>query len=327
MIAEVELLIPSRVGVDKPEKKPPRLGVVEEELGTIMSTQIADNAKTVVDKALASIGDIATLPEITIKIIQIVEDPKSTARDLHDIIKNDPALSVKVLKVVNSAFYGLPGQVASVDRAIILLGLSAVKNIAIAASIARLFKGRRISEHFSASDLWRHSVGVAVVAADIAKAAPHDVLVDEVFVAGMIHDIGMMVERQAYADAFANVVNRCMDGKTNMLEAERKLIGADHQAFGVGLTTKWKFPRHLRAAVGFHHNPEALSPELQNLATLIQLADVLCCQEKVGFYLTAADGQISQNTLERLKVTPQQVEELRVDLPQLVADAEVSLGA
>ncbi|MFQ5494669.1 MAG: HDOD domain-containing protein, partial [Phycisphaerae bacterium] len=108
-----------------------------------MTIDTTDKAQVVVDKAIASIGDLATLPEVTIKIIEIVEDPKSTARDLHEVIKNDPALSVKILKVVNSAFYGLPGQVASVDRAIILLGLSAVKNIAIAASIARLFKGKR----------------------------------------------------------------------------------------------------------------------------------------------------------------------------------------
>ena len=101
-----------------------------------MTVETADKTKMLVDKALSSIGDIATLPEVTIKIIELVEDPKSTARDLHEVIKRDPALSVKVLKVVNSAFYGLPGQVASVDRAIILLGLSAVKNIAIAASIA-----------------------------------------------------------------------------------------------------------------------------------------------------------------------------------------------
>ena len=82
-----------------------------------MTVETAERAKQIVDSAMASIGDIATLPEVTIKIIELVEDPKSTARDLHDVIKNDPALSVKVLKVVNSAFYGLPGQVASVDRA------------------------------------------------------------------------------------------------------------------------------------------------------------------------------------------------------------------
>src|SRR3989304_2874428 len=135
-----------------------------------MSVETVDKAKLVVANALSSIGDLATLPEVTIKIIELVEDPRSTARDLHQVIKNDPALSVKVLKVVNSAFYGLPGQVASVDRAIILLGLSTVKNIAIAASIARLFKGKRISEQFSASDLWLHSVAVAGAARALTKS-------------------------------------------------------------------------------------------------------------------------------------------------------------
>ncbi len=292
-----------------------------------MTVETTDNAKHVVDKALASIGDLATLPEVTIRIIEIVEDPKSTARDLHEVIKNDPALSVKVLKVVNSAFYGLPGQVASVDRAIILLGLSAVKNIAIAASIARLFKGKRISEHFSAADLWRHSVAVAVAGRSLAKCSPHPVMTDEIFVAGLIHDIGSLVERQTHPDEFAEVIDRCMTSDINFLECERELIGADHQAFGAGLTVKWKFPRHLRAAVGFHHNPESLSVELQNMATIIQVADIMCCQEQIGFPLTARDGEITPAMLDTLGISQEQLDEIREALPEQVEDAEVSLSS
>lgn len=290
-----------------------------------MTVETADNAKVIVEKALAAVGDIATLPEVTIKIIEIVEDPKSTARDLHEVIKNDPALSVKVLKVVNSAFYGLPGQVASVDRAIILLGLSAVKNIAIAASIARLFKGRRISERFSAADLWRHSVAVAVSARTMARLSPHPVMSDEVFVAGLIHDIGTLVERQVFPDQFAEVIYRCEQANIDFLECERQVIGADHQAFGVGLTTKWKFPRHLRAAVGFHHNPEALSVELRNIATLIHIADVLCCQEKIGFYLTAQHSVVTEDMLDPLGITYEQFDELRSTLIDQVTEAEATL--
>ena len=290
-----------------------------------MTVDTADSVKAIVDKALSSIGDIATLPEVTIKIIEIVENPKSTARDLHEVSKNDPALSVKVLKVVNSAFYGLPGQVASVDRAIILLGLSAVKNIAIAASIARLFKGKRISEQFSAADLWRHSVAVAVVGRSLAKCSPHPVMTDEVFVAGLIHDIGTLVERQVYPDQFAEVIDRCCGSDCDFLQCEREIVGADHQAFGVGLTTKWKFPRHLRAAVGFHHNPETLSVELRNMAMLIQLADILCCQEKIGFYLTAQHGQVTTELLDALGITPEQLEEVREQLAEQVAEAEATL--
>ena len=292
-----------------------------------MAVETADNAKLIVDKALSSIGDLAALPEVTIKIIEIVEDYKSTARDLHDVIKNDPTLSVKILKVVNSAFYGLPGQVASVDRAIIILGLSAVKNIAIAASIARLFKGKKISRHFRASDLWRHSVGVAVAARSLAKVSPHPSMTDEIFVTGLIHDIGMLVERQSFRDQFAEVIDRCSETGQDFLECERQIIGADHQAFGVGLTTKWKFPRHLRAAVGFHHNPEALSVELRNMATLIQVADVLCCQEKIGFYLTAQGDTIEPHMLETLGISEKQLEEVRAVLPETVEEAEATFAS
>ena len=182
------------------------------ESGSSVSVETVENVNTVVDKALASIGEIATLPEVTIRIIEIVEDDKSTARDLHDVIKNDPALSVKILKVVNSAFYGLPGQVASVDRAIMMLGLSAVKNIAIAASIARLFKGKRISEQFSAADLWRHGLSVAVAGKCIAKLSPNPALRDEIFLAGLIHDLGTLVERQSFPEKFAEVIQPCTDG-------------------------------------------------------------------------------------------------------------------
>ncbi len=95
----------------------------------------------IVHDAIKEISNIATLPEVTLKIIKLVEDPDSTAQDLNKIISNDPALGARVLKVVNSAFYGLPGQIGSINRAIVLLGLNAVKNIAIAASLAKLFRG------------------------------------------------------------------------------------------------------------------------------------------------------------------------------------------
>lgn len=294
-----------------------------------MTVETADNkAQQIVDKALSSLGGIATLPQVTIKIIEIVEDPKSTARDLHEVIKTDPALSVKVLKVVNSAFYGLPGQIANVDRAIVLLGLAAVKNIAIAASIARLFRGKRISEHFSATDLWRHGVGVAVACRLLAKVSPHHAVPDEAFVAGLIHDIGSQIERQAFPEQFARVIDTCMvDPQMDFMDCERSLIGADHQAFGVGLTTKWKFPRHLRAAVGFHHTPEAVSDELRNLCLLVQTADILCCQEKLGFYLTHRGQTITAEMLEALGITEEQLQEVRETLTQAVSDAEATLAS
>lgn len=290
-----------------------------------MNVEVASQDATVVARALASVSDIATLPEVTVKIIKIVEDPNSTARDLHVVIKTDPALSAKVLKVVNSAFYGLPGQIASVDRAIILLGMSAVKNIAVAASIARLFKSGKMSEQFSAKDLWRHSVAVAVAAQMIARASGQPAGLDEAFLAGLIHDIGVLVERQAFSEQLSDVIARCSAGEGNFGHLETEVIGADHQAFGDALTTKWKFPRHLRAAVGFHHRPESLSVELQKFGSSVCLADILCCRQKLGFYLTAQDIEITEELLNAAGINAAQFDGIAERLEEEVEDAESTL--
>jgi HD-like signal output (HDOD) protein len=276
-----------------------------------MGVEIVSESKAVVAKALSVIGDIATLPEVTVKIIEVVEDPRSTARDLHDIIKRDPALSAKVLKVVNSAFYGLPGQIAGIDRAIVLLGLSAVKNLAIAASIARLFKGGKISEHFDAKELWRHSVAVGLTSRLIGRMNGEVASTDELFVGGLIHDLGILVERQAFPERLGEVCDRCAAGEGTFTELEDKVIGANHQQFGEALTTKWRFPRHLRAVIGFHHRPDDLSTELQRLGCLVYLADVLCCHEDVGFSQTAVHQEITQELLDVVGITVEQLTEVR----------------
>jgi HD-like signal output (HDOD) protein len=290
-----------------------------------MAVEAATREKTVVAKALASTGDIATLPEVTVKIIEIVEDSRSTVRDLHEIIKRDPALSTKVLKVVNSAFYGLPGQIASVDRAIILLGLSAVKNIAIAASISRLFKGGRISSHFSARDLWEHSVAVGVAARAVARATGMVAAPDEVLLAGLIHDLGLLVERQAFPDQLAEVCDRAAAGEASFLDLEVEVIGADHQVFGDALTTKWRFPRTLRAAIGYHHFPDRLSPELQPFGMAVRVADILCCKEKLGFHLSAGQDEFTEELLDATNITIEQLTEIRDLLDDEVAEAQRTL--
>jgi len=289
------------------------------------TTQLMPDVQATISRALAKIGDIATLPEITTKIIEIVENPKSTARDLHDIIKNDPALSTKVLKVVNSAFYGLPGQIASIDRAIVLLGLSAVKNIAIAASIRQFFKGGQITERFSAKDLWRHSVGVAVASKMIAVAQGRNVGSDEVFLAGLIHDLGILVERQAFPEQLAEVVNRCAGGEGTFNELETQVIGADHQTFGAALTTKWKFPRHLRAVVGFHHNYETLTDEYRQMVATIHISDLMCSKQKIGFHLTVGEEEITDQMIDDADITREDLEVIGGQLEEQVTSAEANL--
>lgn len=292
-----------------------------------MSLELETPVKSVVDSAVAKCGDIATLPEVTAKIIQLVEDPKSTARDMHEVIKTDPALSTRVLKVVNSAFYGLPGQISSIDRAIVLLGLSAVKNIAIAASIARMFKGQQIGGGFTAKDLWRHSVAVGVCGRLIARHTRYNGPEDEVFLSGLIHDVGVMVLRQSAPEKLTEVIERWLSGCGSYLSLETDIVGADHQALGNGLTSKWKFPRNLRAVVGLHHHPERISEEMRPLANIIRTADIICCAQKIGFHLTAAGEEVSEELLASIKLAPDDVPTITESLVAEVESAEAMLSA
>src|SRR5947207_2452188 len=160
-----------------------------------MPTATAIDPQEFVTQAIKKVTSIATLPEVTARILKTVEDPKSTAASLHKIVSHDPALVTRILKVVNSAFYGLPGQIGSIERGIVLLGLNAVKNIAVAASLGQLFRGMKLCEGFTAKDLWTHCITVGVVARALARQLKLQIA-DEAFLDGMIHDVGLLVSLQ-----------------------------------------------------------------------------------------------------------------------------------
>ena len=287
----------------------------------MLATQTKNEANKVVESALARVGEIATLPEVTVKIIRIVENPKSTARDLHDVIRVDPALSSRLLKVVNSAFYGLPGQIASMDRAIVLLGLSAVKNIAIASSMSHLFNGGRTIEGFSGLELWRHSVAVAVTARLLTTAQGRP-SVEESFLAGLIHDLGLLIERQVYPKEMAQIISRQKAQAEDFATLEQEIIGADHAAFGMALATKWRFPRPLCTSIGYHHKPMDLTEVNRELPVLINIADILASRAGIGFTATSASAAYTDEMLHVVKLTQADLDEIAANLPEQVALTE-----
>ncbi len=291
-------------------------------------SQSAESTKAdVVASAIGEISHIATLPEVTLKIINLVEDPNSTAQDLNKVITNDPALGARILKVVNSAFYGLPGQIASINRAIVLLGLNAVKNIAIAASLAKLFRGGQIAPHFDAHDLWNHSIAVATATKMIGKEAQLG-LADEAFLAGLIHDIGIMVEIQAMRGKFVEVILKKKENPELSLRAiETEILGADHQEFGAGLCRAWKFPNSFIYVTGNHHNPMELEEDQRKLACAVNLADVLVAKLGIGYTDTVDDHEFNQEVLADLNLTCDQVEKIGEALPNAMQEAENLLDA
>jgi HD-like signal output (HDOD) protein len=295
-----------------------------------MST-VTKEREQVVANAIREISHIATLPEITVKVVELVEDPKSTAQDLHKVVSSDPALCSRILKVVNSSFYGLPGQIGSINRAIVMLGLNAVKNIAIAASLAKLFRGGDLTPTFSARELWTHSNLTAAGAKMIANTLRLG-LADEAFLAGLIHDIGLMVEMQADRNKLIEVLRQVgADAKgvpaTDFITAENAHFEANHQDFGAGLCEKWKFPKSFQNVTGFHHRPMDVPSDSRTLVSLIYVADRLAADTGHGFRQDLLNTNIDPDVLDFLKLTNEQVADLRTQLTAQAKDLGNVLSA
>jgi HD-like signal output (HDOD) protein len=289
------------------------------------ATLTAPDPQSLARDAIKSVTALATLPEVTSRIIATVENPRSSAASLHKIITHDPALVTRILKLVNSAFYGLPGQVGSIDRAIVLLGLNAVKNIAIAASLGQLFRGTRLCEKYSARDLWTHCIAVAVAGRELAKGMKLHV-VDEAFLGGMIHDAGILVALQAWPEKTRAICNATAQSGGDFCQAEREALGVDHQALGEALAEQWKFPACCRLIAGSHHNPTAVPRENRQLVTLVYVADTISCQAGLGFNLTAANQQLDPQLLADANIDPALIEQIKTNLPAQVSAASAVFG-
>ena len=290
-----------------------------------MTTQVLNEPQADVIQTVRKVSSIATLPEVTARIVATVEDPKSNAAQLNRIVTHDPALVTRILKIVNSAFYGLPGQIASVERAIVLLGINAIKNIAVAASLGKLFKGVKLGAGFAPRDLWTHCIAVAVTSRDLARQMRVP-LVDEAFLAGMIHDVGLLVSLQVFPEKLVETCERAKAQETPFCDIEQALMQMDHQQLGQTLCEMWKFPRPCQLVAGYHHRPTQLSDNNRLLVTLVYTADTLCCAENQGFNLTALRQQLADGDLSRVGLSMAMIDQTRAKLPDLVAECSSILG-
>jgi len=283
------------------------------------ATQTAD-PHAIAAEAIKGLTTLATLPEITTHIIATIEDPRSSAGKLHAIVAHDPALATRILRVVNSAFYGLPGKIASVERAIAMLGSTAVKNIAVASSLGQMFRGGKLCEGFGVRDLWTHCIAVAVTARELARRMQSP-LADEAFLAGLIHDIGILVELQFWPEQVREVCKTVWSSGGDFCQSERAAMRVDHQLLGKVLTEHWNFPRVCQDVAACHHDPTTAADDTRQAVTLVHVADVLCCQFNQGFNLTALNQKLNEPAMAASGIDAAMLEAVGANLKKSVADA------
>jgi len=241
-------------------------------------------------KKLDSIKDIPTLPTIVFELNELLQDPNTPITDISDIIEKDQAMSLRVLKLVNSAFYGIHKEVNNIGNAIVLLGFNTVRNAIVSLGVIKSFSGGKALEGFDISDFWKHSLAVAVVSKSLAgktKIASSD----SCFVGGLLHDIGKVILAQYFQDLFEKVWNAAKRENISFYEAEKKEISIDHAIIGAHLATNWELPESFIDVIRWHHDVRN-DTESKKMILIIYLSDII-----VNSYNADPDGNIDLSAM------------------------------
>jgi HD-like signal output (HDOD) protein len=222
---------------------------------------------------ISGVEDLPTLPRTVMRITEFINDPRSSARDLAGLISDDPVLTARLLRIVNSSFYAFPQRIATVTEAILLLGFDAIRHLLLTTSVFNIFpaqsrKGRHELEHF-----WDHSLGCAIGAKAVGRFLGHDKL-EELFVAGLLHDIGKIVEMMKLPEQFSEVTRRVREHNVLIAVAEAEVLGFTHAESGQLLAEHWNLPAKLTGVIAHHHHPSAAGP-FGAEALIVHVADIL----------------------------------------------------
>ncbi len=285
-----------------------------------MSTATIDSK---VKRVVSNIRNLPTPPIVFHQIQKVINDPNVSAEQIASILSEDPAMSVKVLRLTNSAFYGLSREIESVKHAVIIVGLEAIKNLVLSASVLDMFKGKNLDDDFQ-DKFWRHSLATAFGCRLLAKRLRDKVMVDpdSAFSAGLLHDVGKIIlvcflndEYQLFKEARENN-NTSMD-----FEIEQELFGFNHAEIGAFLTEQWKIPSKLTEAIACHHGVGEINSE-SALSCIVYMANFLA---KKTFYELEEKyliGKPDPNVMDFLGITEDDFDGLEELLKEEYAHSE-----
>ncbi len=230
---------------------------------------------------VARVRDCSRLPALSSTsntLRELLKDDTGYMQQISDVIRRDPSLTSRVLRVVNSVYYGLPQRVNNIEQAVFFLGIRQVRQLAMVTPIIEDFQVLTSRVVFPWRHFWQHCIGTAMLTNELVTlvAAPEDELA---YLAGLLHDVGKIVIAAAMPQHFQAVRARVDAGELNLLAVEREVIGGDHAEIGGMYLENQGVPAPLIAAARWHHAPESSN---SNLAAAVQIADLLVRHARIG---------------------------------------------
>lgn len=272
---------------------------------------------------------LPTLPTVVTQLISVVGDPASSARQIAQLVSTDQALTAKILKVANSAFYGFSREIATVQLAIVVLGIEMVKNIGLSVAVLKRFSEGKEHPLFDRQRFWAHSIGCGVAARMLALKFKDRRIADEAFVAGVLHDIGKLILIEYFHEEFSEVLEKAESEGLAIVDAEEQVLGVSHADVGAWLAEKWNLPQSLVHAIAYHHRPfepDADNPE--DLVILTHMGDALIRHLRVGNsgdqQLASLDGRVAKMFKNGREISDEDLfEELGIGLEAELETAQV----
>jgi putative nucleotidyltransferase with HDIG domain len=221
---------------------------------------------------LSSIDKLSAVPEFLLDVINVLEKPNSSINEAANVINKDQSIVTRILSIANSPFYGLYRKVASIEQALLIIGMNEVKNIVTTLTILETFKNKS-DKYLDQKEFWEHSYLVG----NLSKKLFMDFGLgrgSEAFIAGFLHDLGISITHKYFHDTFIKIYNEVMTNSLNYFDVESLIMGMNHQEIGMHLIDKWNFPIELCQAVLFHHRPSKIKGE-NKLAAIVHLGDYL----------------------------------------------------
>ncbi|MCP4714417.1 MAG: HDOD domain-containing protein [Deltaproteobacteria bacterium] len=262
---------------------------------------------------LTQIKDLATLPVIANNVIQMTRNPKTTATEVGRAISHDPALTAQILRIANSALYGFPQKITTVNHAIVVLGFANIRNMVLTASVFEKFPGSSPHRQFDREAFWEHSLTCGLSAKLLARKLGMKT-VEEAFIWGLLHDLGKVVLDSFFNQEFTQAVQLSAQQNILLREAEEQIIGMNHAEIGGLVAEQWNLPPALIKAIRFHHEP-LLAQESTRIAALVHLADFLCRSKDLSSGGDRLIPPLSLKAVQRLGLTPE-------SMPDLLAEIE-----
>ncbi len=239
------------------------------------------------------VRDLPTLPTVAIEVRRLVDDQTSSISNIVAVVEQDVALTGRILRISNSAYYGIPRKVDNLKMAMVILGVREIVNLVTSVSVLRMFQNQDIKDGFNIKEFWMHCATCAEMTVGLYEGMKL-IMPSSAYIAGLLHDVGKMLLFQYFPEYHEACLEYASENKVRMVDAEVKLLGIDHGHIGSWLTKRWNIPEDITAAIAQHHIRPPDSPD-NGLPTIVDWADRL-------FYLMK--NRNANETVETLKSSP-----------------------